>query len=183
MTRRRFFIDRIRDEDLPRLQPRPLPYVFDKLVLLLVGLRDCAPFMETWPPDLDELSEVAARLLLVPGGPLVLEDRKTMRLRRPGPDEPVLVHDRVRALENAPGLVCLDSDLVWLDCDVPQRVSAAILVSLVRSVQDNLKRTFFWYTGSGFRMSRAYLPALAPPPRADTLLAGIPAREVRHGKA
>ena len=173
MAKRRFLIDRIPDKDLPRLQPRPLPYAIDKLVLLLVSLRDCAPYLETWPPDFDELSEVATRLLLVPGGPLVLEDGKTLRLRRPGPDEPVLVHDRIRALESARGLVCLDSDLVWLDRDVPQCVSAAILVRLVRSVQDNLKRTFFWYTGSGIRMSRAYLPELAHP-RTDAMLAGLP---------
>ena len=74
MARRRFLIDCVPDDALPRLQPRPLPYAIDKLVLLLVSLRDCAPFMETWPPDLDELAVVATRLLLVPGGPLVLED-------------------------------------------------------------------------------------------------------------
>ena len=175
MARRRFLIDRIPDDALPRLQPRPLPYAIDKLVLLLVSLRDCAPYLETWPPDLDELSEVATRLLLVPGGPLVLEDGKTLRLRRPGPDEPVLVHGRIRALEIARGLVCLDSDLVWLDRDVPKCVSAAILVSLVSSVQDNLARTFFRCTGSGFRMSRACLLELAPLRTAtDTMLAGLP---------
>lgn len=46
MTRRSFLIDRIPDEALPRLQPRPSKEYGDAVVML-VSLEDCAPFMET----------------------------------------------------------------------------------------------------------------------------------------
>ena len=84
MARRRFLIDRIPDKDLPRLQAR-MVQTFPLGMVKLVTLHDCAPFMETWPPDFDELVSVATRLLLLPGGPLVLEDGETTRLRSLGP--------------------------------------------------------------------------------------------------
>ena len=65
MARRRFLIDRIPDEALPRLEPRTSSGT-DSEFVMLVRLRDCAPFMETWPPDFDELVAVATRLLLLP---------------------------------------------------------------------------------------------------------------------
>ena len=50
MARRRFLIDRIPDEALPRLEPRR-PSGTDSAVVMLVSLRDCAPYLGTWPPD------------------------------------------------------------------------------------------------------------------------------------
>ena len=81
MARLRFLIDRLPDEALPRLQPRPSKEHGD-VVVMLVSLEDCAPFLETRPADIYELAAVATRLLLLPGGPLVLEDGRTLRLRQ-----------------------------------------------------------------------------------------------------
>ena len=93
-------IDGIPDDALPRLLPRPLvstdtgvkiydPQDKDKSTttgfFVLVALTDCAPFLGTWPPDLDELVAVATRLLLVAGGPQVGGDGRATPLRRPTP--------------------------------------------------------------------------------------------------
>ena len=62
-------IDRIPDEDLPRLVAR-----LRGCGIVLATLADCAPFMTTLPLDADELWRVLTRLLMVPGGPLVASD-------------------------------------------------------------------------------------------------------------
>lgn len=65
-----YLIDQIPDESLPRLVAR-----LRGCGIVLVTLADCAPFMTTLPLDTDELWRVIARLLTVPGGPLVDSDR------------------------------------------------------------------------------------------------------------
>ena len=45
-------------------------------------IRDILEKADCLPPDFDEVVAVVTRLLLVPGGPLVLEDGQTTRLRR-----------------------------------------------------------------------------------------------------
>ena len=112
-------IDGIPDDALPRLLPRPLaftetgtmtcdPQDRDKSpttgFFVLVALTDCVPLLGTWPPDLDELVAVATRLLLVPGGPLVLYDGRTTRLRRHRSGETAFGHDRILGFDI--GLVC-----------------------------------------------------------------------------
>ena len=174
MARRRFLIDRIPDEALPRLQPRPSK-VFSDVVFMLVSLRDCAPFIETWPPDLDELAAVATRLLLVPGGPLVLEDGETTRLRSPGPGEPSPALARVRASPVCPGLVCVVRALVQRADDEPLRIDRVDRASLARRVMLELD-TFFWFCRDGNMMFDTYLPEMLPR-RADVMSAGLPAKE------
>ena len=172
MTRRRFLIDRIPDKDLPRLQPRPIPTLE---TVKLVSLTDCAPFMETWPPDFDELVAVATKLLLLPGGPLVLDDGRTTRLRLPGPDKPPPTFDRIWASQVFRGLFCYTSDLVQRADDEPLRINRVLRVRLARHVMLNLD-TFFWFCRDGNRMFDTYLPEMLPR-RADAMSAGLPAKE------
>ena len=172
MARLRFLIDRFPDEALPRLQPRPIPTLE---MVMLVSLHDCAPFMETWPPDFDELVSVATRLLLLPGGPLVLEDGETTRLRSPGPGESSPAVARVRASPVCPGLVCVVRDLVRQASDEPLRIDRVDRASLARRVMLELD-TFFWFCRDGNRMFDTYLPELLPR-RVDIMSAGISAKE------
>ena len=172
MTSRRFLIDRIPDKDLPRLQPRPIPALE---MVKLVSLKDCAPFMETWPPDFDELVAVATKLLLMPGGPLVLEDGKTTRLRLPGPDKPPPDLERIRASQGFMGLFCYTSDLVQRADDEPLRINRMDRARLARHVRLELD-TFFWFCRDGNRMFDLYLPEMLPR-RADAMSAGLPAKE------
>ena len=172
MSRRRFLIDRIPDKDLPRLQPRPIPTLD---MVKLVSLKDCAPFMETWPPDFDELVTVATRLLLLPGGPLVLDDGRTTRLRLPGPDKPPPAFDRIWASQVFRGLFCYTSDLVQRADDEPLRINRVLRVRLARHVMLNLD-TFFWFCRDGNMMFDTYLPEMLPR-RADAMSAGLPAKE------
>ena len=172
MSRRRFLIDRIPDKDLPRLQPRPIPTLE---MVKLVSLKDCAPFMETWPPDFDELVTVATRLLLLPGGPLVLDDGRTTRLRLPGPDKPPPAFDRIWASQVFRGLFCYTSDLVQRADDEPLRINRVLRVRLARHVMLNLD-TFFWFCRDGNMMFDTYLPEMLPR-RADAMSAGLPAKE------
>ena len=174
MTSRRFLIDRIPDKDLPRLQPRPIPALE---TVKLVSLKDCAPFMETWPPDLDELAAVATRLLLMPGGPLVLEDGKTTRLRLPGPDKPPPGLERIWASQGFMGLFCYTSDLVQRADDEPLRINRMDRARLARHVRLELD-TFFWFCRDGNRMFDTYLPEMLPR-RADAMSAGLPAKEAK----
>ena len=179
MARRRFLIDRIRDEDLPRLQPRPLPYVFDKLVLLLVGLRDCAPYLETWPPDLDELAAVATRLLLLPGGPLVLEDGVLTRLFPPRPGEAAFGHDRLWVSTARRGLIGFSDNMVRFPNRPNQPLGRSQRAGLVRRVKSELGKFYWWRTASTFEMIDKYQRELALP-MADPMLAGVPAKEDDH---
>lgn len=181
MARRRFLIDRLRDEDLPRLEPRPTSGT-DSPFAMLVSLRDCAPFMETWPPDLDELGAVATRLLLLPGGPLVLDDGRTLRLRQRRKMETTFDYDGVWASVLDPGLVCFADHMVRQDGDVPQCVGPDYHVSMRHTVRESLQAAFL-PDRDALGIARVPLPGLAPLPRPDAMLAGIPAREVRHGKA
>ena len=171
MARRRFLIDRIRDEDLPRLEPRPTSGT-DSVFVMLVSLRDCAPFMETWPPDLDELAAVATRLLLLPGGPLVLEDGRTLRLRQLREREPTFGYAGVWVSMDDPGLVCFTSYMVRQDGDVPRCIGPDYHASMLDTVRESLQAAFTDRNALG--MPRVRLPGLAPLPRADTLLAGLP---------
>ena len=168
MTRRRFLIDRIPDADLPRLQPQPVPTLE---TVKLVSLKDCAPFMETWPPDFDELVAVATRLLLLPGGPLVLEDGQTTRLRLPGPDKPPPAFERIWTSQTFRGLFCHARDLVQRADDEPLRIDRVDRARLTRRVRLELD-TFFWFCRDGNRMFDTYLPEMLPR-RADAMLAGV----------
>ena len=119
-------IDGIPDDALPRLLPRPLVFTETGTMtygpqgkgkspttgfFVMVALTDCAPLLGTWPPDLDELVAVATRLLLLPGGPLVLGDGRTTRLRRHRSGETAFGHDRILGFDI--GLVCYTTDMVW----------------------------------------------------------------------
>ena len=172
MARRRFLIDRIPDKDLPRLQPRPIPTLE---MVNLVSLKDCAPFMETWPPDFDELAAVATRLLLLPGGPLVLEDGETTRLRLPGPEKPPPAFERIWASQVFQGLSCYTSDLVQRADDEPLRIGRMDRIRLARRVRRELD-AFFWFCRDGNRMFDTYLPEMLPR-RVDAMSAGLPAKE------
>ena len=180
MARLRFLIDRLPDEALPRLQPRPSKEHGD-VVVMLVSLEDCAPFLETRPADIYELAAVATRLLLLPGGPLVLEDGRTLRLRQLRKGETAFGYDGIFASAQDQGLVCFTSYMVRQDGDVPQCVGPDYHASMLDTVRESLQAAFTDRNALG--MPRVLLPELAPPPRADTLLAGIPAREVSHGEA
>ena len=171
MARLRFLIDRIQDEALPRLQPRPSKEYGD-VVVMLVSLEDCAPFLETRPPDIYELAAVATRLLLMPGGPLVLEDGKTTRLRLPGPDKPPPDLERIWASQTFRGLFCHARDLVQRADDEPLRINRMDRARLARHVRLELD-TFFWFCRDGNRMFDLYLPEMLPR-RADAMSAGIP---------
>lgn len=176
MARRRFLIDRIPDKDLPRLQPRPLP---TPEMVKLVSLKDCAPFMETWPPDLDELAAVATRLLLLPGGPLVLEDGVLTRFSPPWPGEAAFGHYRLWVSTGSRGLICFLSNLAPLP-DLPhQTLSRSQCADLVRRVRRELGKFYWWRTASAFEMLDEYRMELALP-MADPMLAGVPAKEDDH---
>ena len=178
MARRRFLIDRIRDEDLPRLEPRPASGT-DSEFVVLVSLRDCAPFMETWPPDLDELATVATRLLLLPGGPLVLEDGVLTRLSPPRPGEAAFGHDRLWVSAARRGLICFTGNRAPLP-DLPhQPLGRSQRAGLVRRVKSELDKFYWWRTASTFEMIDKYQRELALP-MTDPMLAGVPAKEDDH---
>ena len=165
-------IDRIRSEDLPRLVPRLRPGSLH--LVALVSLTDCAPFLGTWPPDFDEVVAVVTRLLLVPGGPLVLEDGQTTRMRRL--PRRCTAFGCTRIWMSGLCLVCYDGDLVSEPAHVPQPISRAHRAALARTVRHTMK----WH----YWASDAFVEALLEAPlRADLMLAGIPAREVSHGEA
>ena len=180
MTRRRFLIDRFPDEALPRLQPRPSKEYGDTVVML-VSLEDCAPFMETRPADIYELAAVATRLLLLPGGPLVLEDGRTLRLRQLRRGEHAFGYDGIFASAQDPGLVCFADYMVRQDGDVPRCVGPDYHASMLDTVRESLQAAFTDRNALG--MPRVLLPGLAPLPRPDAMLAGVPAKEGDHGKA
>ena len=178
MARRRFLIDRLRDEDLPRLEPR-LTSGTDSEFVMLVSLRDCAPFMETWPPDLDELAAVATRLLLVPGGPLVLEDGVLTRFSPPWPGEAAFGHNRLWVSTGSRGLICFLSNLAPLP-DLPhQPLGRSQRAGLVRRVRRELGKFYWWRTASTFEILDEYRRELALP-MTDPMLAGVPAKEDDH---
>lgn len=164
-------IDRIRNEALPRLVPHRRPGALH--LVALVSLKDCTPFLGTWPPDFDEVVAVVTRLLLVPGGPLVLEDGQTSRLRRL--PRRITAFGCTRIWMSGLYLVCYDGDLVSEPADVPQPISRAHRAALVRTVRNTMKWRYW--------ASDAFVGALLETPlRADTMLAGVPAKESDHGE-
>ena len=188
-------IDGIPDDALPRLLPRPLVStetgvkIYDPQdkgmppttgFFVLVALTDCAPFLGTWPPDLDEVVAVATRLLLVPGGPLVLEDGRTTRLRRHRPGETAFGHDRVLGFDI--GLVCYTTDMVWAPEHVPQPIGRAHRAGLRRLVRREMEHYFRRRDDNALEMVDRHLKTLAHP-RTDTMLAGVSAKEGDHGEA
>ena len=178
MARRRFLIDRIPDEALPRLEPRPTSGT-DSVFVMLVSLRDCAPFMETWPPDLDELAAVVTKLLLVPGGPLVLSDGVLTRLSPPWPGEAAFGHNRLWVSTGSRGLIGFSSNMVRLP-DLPhQPLGRSQRAGLVRRVRRELGKFYWWRTASTFEMLDEYRMDLALP-MTDPMLAGVPAKEDDH---
>lgn len=187
-------IDGIPDDALPRLLPRPLvstdtgvkiydPQDKDKSTttgfFVLVALTDCAPFLGTWPPDLDELVAVATRLLLLPGGPLVLAG-ETTRLRRHRPGETAFGHDRVLGFDI--GLVCYTTDMVWAPEHAPQPLGRAHRAGLRRLVRREMEHYFRRRDGGALEMVDRHLKGLTHP-RTDAMLAGVPAKEGGHGEA
>lgn len=178
MARRRFLIDRIPDEALPRLEPRSPSGTYNAFVML-VSLRDCAPFMETWPPDLDELAAVATRLLLVPGGPLVLEDGVLTRFSPPWPGEAAFGHSRLWVSTGSRGLICFLSNLAPLPDLSHQPLGRSQRAGLVRRVKSELGKFYWWRTASTFEMLDKYRMELELP-MADPMLAGVPAKEDDH---
>ena len=191
----KWLIDGIPDDALPRLLPRPLMYTETGAIsydpqdkgmstttgfFVLVSLRDCAPYLGTWPPDLDELVAVATRLLLVPGGPLVLEDGRTTRLRRHRKGESAFGRDRM--LEFDIGLVCYTTDMVWAPEHVPQPIGRAHRAGLRRLVRREMEGYFRRRDGNTLEMDDKHLKKLVHP-RTDAMLAGIPAKEGDHGEA
>ena len=188
-------IDGIPDDALPRLLPRPLAFTETGTMtcdpqdkgkspttgfFVLVSLRDCAPFLGTWPPDLDELVAAATRLLLVPGGPLVLEDGKTTRLRRPRNGETAFGHDRILGFDI--GLVCYTTDMVWAPEHVPQPIGRAHRAGLRRLVRREMEHYFRRRDDNALEMVDRHLKKLAHP-RTDAMLAGVSAKEGDHGEA
>lgn len=188
-------IDGIPDDALPRLLPRPLvstdtgvkiydPQDKDKSTttgfFVLVALTDCAPFLGTRPPDLDELVAVTTRLLLVPGGPLVLDDGRTTRLRRHRPGESAFGHDRILWFDI--GLVCYTTDMAWAPEHAPQPIGRAHRAGLRRLVRRGMEHYFRRRDDNALEMVDKHLKELAHP-RTDVMLAGIPAKEGDHGEA
>lgn len=188
-------IDGIPDDALPRLLPRPLAYTEtgamsydpkDKSMspttgfFVLVALTDCAPFLGTRPPDLDELVVVATRLLLVPGGPLVLDDGRTTRLRRHRPGETAFGHDRVLGFDI--GLVCYTTDMAWAPEHAPQPIGRAHRAGLRRLVRREMEHYFRRRDGGALEMVDKHLKELARP-RTDAMLAGVSEKEGDHGEA
>ena len=183
MTRRSFLIDRVPDEAIPRLQPRPCNRKeYSDVVVMRVSLEDCAPFLETRPADIYELAAVATRLLLLPGGQLVLEDGRPLRLRQLRKGETAFSYDGVWASVLDPGLVCFTSYMVRQDGDVPRCIGPDYHVGMRNTVRELLQAAFL-PDRDALGMAKVLLPGLAPLPRPDAMLAGVPAREVRHGKA
>ena len=70
-----YLIDQIPDERLARLMARRCTSRG-----ILVTFADCAPYLTTFPLECDELRHVLARLLTVPGGPLVAHDGTPRRV-------------------------------------------------------------------------------------------------------
>ena len=188
-------IDGIPDDALPRLLPRPLvstdtglkiydPQDKDKSpttgFFVMVSLRDCAPFLGTWPPDLNELAAVATRLLLLPGGPLVLEDGRTTRLRRHRPGEPAFGQDRILGIDI--GLVCYTTDMAWAPEHAPQPIGRAHRAGLRRLVRREMGQYFRRRDDNALEMVDKHLKKLAHP-RTDAMLAGVTAKEDDHGEA
>ena len=165
-------IDRIRGEDLPRLAPHRRPGA--RHLVALVSLKDCTPFLGTWPPDFDEVVAVVTRLLLVPGGPLVLEDGQTTRLRRLARQRPAFGCTRIWL--SGLYLVCYDGDLVTESEHVPQPISRAQRAALVRTVRNMME-----HRCQSADVLAGYL--LETPLRADLMLAGLPTKEVSHDEA
>ena len=165
-------IDRIRNEALPRLVPHRRPGASH--LVALVSLKDCVPFLGTWPPDFDEVVAVVTRLLLVPGGPLVLEDGQTTRLRRLARRRSAFGCTRIWV--SGLYLVCYDGDLVSEPAHVPQPISRAQRAALARTVRNTMK----WLHWPDDALARALLET---PVRADLMLAGIPAKEGDHVEA
>lgn len=187
-------IDGIPDDALPRLLPRPLVYTETGTMtcgpqdmspttgfFVLVSLHDCTPLLGTWPPDLDELVAVATRLLLVPGGPLVLEDGRTTRLRRHRQGETAFGHDRILGFDI--GLVCYTTDMVWAPEHVPQPIGRAHRAGLRRLVRREMEHYFRRRDDNALEMVDRHLKKLAPLPRPDAMLAGVSAKEGDHGEA
>ena len=188
-------IDGIPDDALPRLLPRPLVFtktgakIYDPQdkgmspdtgFFVLVALTDCAPFLGTWPPDLDELVAAATRLLLVPGGPLVLDDGRTTRLRRHRSGGTPFGHDRILGFDI--GLVCYTTDMVWSPEHVPQPIGRAHRAGLRRLVRREMEHYFRRRDGGTLEMVDRHLKKLACP-RTDAMLAGVSAKEGDHGEA
>ena len=188
-------IDGIPDDALPRLLPRDLVYTEtgamsydpqDKGMspitgfFVMVSLRDCAPFLWTWPPDLDELTAVATRLLLMPGGPLVLEDGRTTRLRRHRPGEPAFGQDRILGFDI--GLSCHISDMVRFPYHVPQPIGPANRAGLRRLVRREMEGYFRRRDDNALEMVDKHLKKLVHP-RTDAMLAGVSEKEGDHGEA
>ena len=188
-------IDGIPDDALPRLLPRPLAFTETGTMtcdpqdkgkspttgfFVMVALTDCAPLLGTWPPDLDELVAVATRLLLVPGGPLVLDDGRTTRLRRHRPGETAFGHDRVLGFDI--GLVCYTTDMVWSPEHAPQPIGRAHRAGLRRLVRREMERYFRRRDDNALEMVDRHLKTLAHP-RTDAMLAGVTAKEDDHGEA
>ena len=196
-------IDGIPDDALPRLLPRPLVYTetgttvgdpqdmdptrlgelpaeLNYSFFALVTLKDCAPFLGTWPPDICELSAVSTRLLLVPGGPLVLEDGQTTRLRRPRHGEAAFGYGRILSLDV--GLTCHITDMVCAPHHVPQTISRAHRAGLRRVVRHAMAHYFLRHDDNTFEMFDKHLKDLVYP-RTDSMLAGISAKEGDHGEA
>ena len=188
-------IDGIPDDALPRLLPRPLvftetgtmtcgPQDRDKSpttgFFVLVALTDCTPFLGTWPPDICELSAVSTRLLLVTGGPLVLEDGQTTRLRRPRHEEAAFGYGRILGFDI--GLVCHITDMVCAPHHVPQTISRAHRAGLRRVVRHEMAHYFWRHDDNTFKMFDKHLKDLVYP-RTDSMLAGVPAKEGDHVEA
>ena len=197
-------IDGIPDDALPRLKPRPLTITIGRMTVgapqdmdptrpgellaelnysffALVTLKDCAPFLGTWPPDLDELVAVTTRLLLAPGGPLVLEDGRTTRLRRHRKGEAAFGYGRILSLDV--GLTCHITDMVYAPHHVPQTISRAHRAGLRRVVRHEMAHYFFRHDDNTFEMFDKHLKELETSLHADAMLAGISAKEGDHGEA
>ena len=178
MTRLRFLIDRFPDEALPRLEPRPSKEYSD-VVVMLVSLEDCAPFLETRPADIYELAAVATRLLLLPGGPLVLEDGVLTRFSPPWPGEAAFGHSRLWVSTGSRGLTTFSSDMVRFP-DLPhQPLGRYQRAGLVRRVRRELGKFYWWRTASTFEILDEYRRELVLP-MTDPMLAGVPAKEDDH---
>ena len=188
-------IDGIPDDALPRLLPRPLAFTETGTMtcdpqdkgkspttgfFVMVALTDCAPLLGTWPPDLDELVAVATRLLLLPGGPLVLGDGRTTRLRRHRSGETAFGHDRILGFDI--GLVCYTTDMVRSPRHVPQPIGSAHRAGLRRLVRREMDPYFRWRDDNTREMFDRHLKKLAHP-RTDVMLAGVSAKEGDHGEA
>ena len=188
-------IDGIPDDALPRLLPRPLVFTETGTMtygsqdkgkspttgfFVMVALTDCDPLLGTWPPDLDELVAAATRLLLVPGGPLVLEDGRTTRLRRHRAGETAFGHDRILGFDI--GLVCYTTDMVRSPHHVPQPIGRAHRAGLRRLVRREMEHYFRRRDGNALEMVDKHLKKLAHP-RTDAMLAGVSAKEGDHGEA